>query len=518
MTDPSPTSERRTPSLSVNTIAQSSPLMIGYLTSFLSAPIVLSGLGLRAFGIWALTGALAQYANLLDFGVGQVLVRFVALYDAEGARGDIGEVLAVGLSTIVVIAIFLLTASFATAGILAHHIGGISVEDMRTLLLCASWMLCAAMLVKVVTAYPIGLRRMIAPNVAMCAGAIINFIFSVGAILISPHLVFYALANATASFVTLVVVAVVILAMRPRMPLRMPKKSSIGILLRFSVQNQVLSLANLVNFQSDKVVIALFIGPSAAGAYELSNRVAAAARQVGVYTVSAMIPTLTAQRAKSSREALAKVYKRLTRQSSTLAFPFLILTAALAPLVLKAWLGTVPAYSSTILVALSLAYIVNTTTGVGNALSYADGKPGISARAATATAIVNIALTVGLAPAFGVWGVMTGTIIALSGGATYQVFLVHKHFKIPMRQYLEATGPTFAVSVALAVPVVIAVVFSLGLGRWLQAGICVALAAIYLGCYFYAAMRMRALPGSLTRIMKRSRLPMLDVGAQVNSS
>ncbi len=510
--------KRRSPnggrsSLALNTVAQSSPLIVGYIVSFLSAPIVLGGLGLRAFGIWAVSGALAQYANLLDFGVGQVLVRFIALHDTEGARDAIGEDLAVGLATVVVITAFLACASFATAGVLAYHLGGITPNNMRTLLLCSSWMLCAAMLVKVLTAYPIGLQRMVAPNVAMSASAIINFVFSISAILIRPQLVFYALANATASLITVLMVTVVILFMRPKMPVRIPQIARLWTLLRFSVQNQVLSLATLVNFQSDKVVIALIVGPSAAGAYELSNRVAAAARQVGVYTTLAMIPTFTAQRARSSRDALASVYERLTKQSSALAFPILILTAALAPLILKAWLGKAPAYSSTILVALSLAYILNTTTGVGNALAYADGKPGLSARAASVTAIANITLTVGLAPSFGVWGVMTGTIIALSGGALYQVYLVHRHFKIPMRQYRDATLPTLAVGTALAIPVVGVTIFSIGMGRWIQAAICVILAASYLCVYGYGAMRLQALPRTLIRILQRHSMAVLDVGS-----
>lgn len=500
------------PSLALNTIAQSSPLMIGYLASFLSAPIVLGGIGLRAFGIWALTGALAQYANLLDFGVGQVLVRFVALHDAEGSREAIGEVLAVGLCTITVIATVLVGASFGSAAALAHQLGGISPSQMRVLLLCSTTMLCGSMLVNVMTAYPIGLRRMIVPNIAKSGGAVVNFAFSVGAIAIKPQLVFYAQANAAASLLTVLMVGIVVLATRPSMPLRIPRISRVRSLLRFSVQNQVLALASLINFQSDKVVIALFVGPSAAGAYELSNRVAAAARQVGVYTASAMIPTLTAQRAKSSRDTLVAVYQRLTKQSSALAFPFLILTAALAPLILRAWLGKAPPYSAIILIGLSLAYIINTTTGVGNALAYADGKPGIAARAASTTAVVNIVLTVGLAPLFGVWGVMAGTIVALSAGALYQVVLVHRHFEIPLRQYLDATRPSFLVAFTLAIPVILVAALSPDLSRFVQAAMCICLATLYLGCYFYGALRLGVLPGTITRLLQRRPAAVLSVG------
>ena len=72
------TAHRRGPSLLRNTVAQSAPLMVGYIFSFVSAPVVIAGLGLRQFGIWALTGALAQYVALLDLGAGASLSRFIA--------------------------------------------------------------------------------------------------------------------------------------------------------------------------------------------------------------------------------------------------------------------------------------------------------------------------------------------------------------------------------------------------------------------------------------------------------
>ena len=67
-------------SLVRNSVALAVPKFSGYVFSFISAPVVLTGLGLRQFGIWALTGALAQYGSLLDLGVGASLARFVAAH------------------------------------------------------------------------------------------------------------------------------------------------------------------------------------------------------------------------------------------------------------------------------------------------------------------------------------------------------------------------------------------------------------------------------------------------------
>ena len=64
-----------------NTMAQSASFGLGYLYSFLLAPFMIGRLGLDAFGIWAVTGAFASYAGLLDLGIGMSLSRFVAVYE-----------------------------------------------------------------------------------------------------------------------------------------------------------------------------------------------------------------------------------------------------------------------------------------------------------------------------------------------------------------------------------------------------------------------------------------------------
>ncbi len=182
-------------------------------------------------------------------------------------------------------------------------------------------------------------------------------------------------------------------------------------------------------------MIAIFVGPAAAGAYELANRIAAAARSVGVYTFSAMVPTLTVELRQTGRAAWANTYARLTACTTALGVPVLCLTAALAPILIGAWLGDAPQHSAFVLAALSLAYVLSTTTGVGFSFAYAAGFPGLPAVSAVVTAAANVVSTAALAPAFGIWGVLTGTVIAFSAGALLQVLLVHRRLQMPLVLY-----------------------------------------------------------------------------------
>ena len=58
---------------------------------------MLHQLGLDLFGVWAVTGAMATYAGLLDLGITRSLARFIALYDVEDDRPAIRECVGLGL-------------------------------------------------------------------------------------------------------------------------------------------------------------------------------------------------------------------------------------------------------------------------------------------------------------------------------------------------------------------------------------------------------------------------------------
>ena len=129
----------------------------------------------------------------------------------------------------------------------------------------------------------------------------------------------------------------------PAALLPVPALGQARAFLAYSTKNQIVRLMDLVNYQTDKIVIAFTVGPTAAGAYELANRVAIAVRQVGVYATSAIDIELTSllrdARAASGASSLPPLHRDSPRSS---AFPPVLLAMATAPLLLRAWLSHTP--------------------------------------------------------------------------------------------------------------------------------------------------------------------------------
>jgi O-antigen/teichoic acid export membrane protein len=192
-------------------------------------------------------------------------------------------------------------------------------------------------------------------------------------------------------------------------------------------------------------------------------------------------------------------YARLNEVTAAVSFPPVLLTMATAPLLLAAWLAHAPPNSTAVLVALSGAYLLSVSTGVGYAVAVAAGHPGVVAKASVGASIANILLTASLAPAFGVWGVLAGTVVALSGGAVAQMILVHRRFDLPASSYVGAVAPALRMHVILAAPVAVISYAHLVHGRAGQTVLFVLLSVGYLAACGIWAVRSGRLPEAITR-------------------
>lgn len=439
-------------SLFRNTAAQSAPVITTTIFGFLLAPLMLNRLGLAQFGVWAVTGALAQYARLLDLGITNSISRFVALYDAEGNRRAIEETVAVGLVAASLVGLVAVAAAAAAAPLVQDVLGVLSVGEMRVVLISAAGISAAYLLAAVINAVPIGLRQMGPPNVANTAGNVVNFAASIAALLISTQLGVYALANLGAGLVGLLFSAIALLRVWRRPFLRRPTRSRSRTIVGFGVKSQLVTLANLVNVQTDKLIIAAMLGPRTAGAYEIGNRVVQGVLSVGLLTLSAMIPTATADIVKRGRQVIVEYLERYTVRSLAIAFPLFGAVCVAAPYLLEAWLGQVPPDSVAIIVLLSASFAVSLTTGVAMTLIVADGHPGIVAQTATIVVVLNVGATLAAAPVFGLWGVLVATVAAEIIASAIFLIRFHRRYELSAKPFLESVGRPAAVSLAAAVP------------------------------------------------------------------
>lgn len=481
-----------------NTVAQTAGVVVGYLFSFLLAPLMLSRLGLDKFGVWAVTGAFATYAGLLDLGVGRSLIRFVAVFEAEEDALSIRRSLGLGLLSVTAVGLVALAVVASLAQPISAQFGVLDGDEMRWVLLASVAIYSFNGYSGVFNALGIGSRRMVPPNVAIVIGACLNFSISVVTLLLTRSLVAYAAANAVAAALSMVPTYIAMRKIRRGPYFALPTRSLARRILSFSVKDQIGWIADLVNFQTDKIIIAFAVDVRAAAIYEIASRVVLGVRGIAIMTVSAMIPTAAAAIAAEGRGVVRDMYRRYTLRSCAVAFPLFVVCSATSPFLLIFWLSKAPGDSELLVPFLTLAYMFNLTTGVGSTISLAAGHPGVVSLNSVLIAILNLAFTLALAPLFGIWGVVGGTFAALLLGSLWFNWRFIRLFRLRAADFIFGVLPTGVLALALAIPsTVLSLVIGSPSGRlpaafWLAIG-----STLYLLPYWILATRWDMLPAKM---------------------
>lgn len=485
-------------SLFRNTFAQSAGLIAGSALSFLLAPLMLSRLGLDKFGVWAVTGAFATYAGLLDLGVGRSLIRFVAVFDSEEREDRIAQCVGLGLLAVTAVAVPALAGAALLAPVLSDKLGVLDEAQMRAVAMASAGIWTLNGYQSVLSCVALGKRRMVPPNLAFATGSAINFALSVAALLASTSLVVYAFANVVAALLALIPGFLAMRFVWHRPYWRVPPRRLVREVLSYGVKDQVGWIAELINLETDKVVIALLVDIRAAAVYEIVARVVAGVRSVAIMSVSAMIPTAAARIVSEGREVIGPMLRRYTRLSCGVSFPLFMLAACTAPFLLVAWLGRAPGDSEILVPFLTFAFVFNSSTGAATTIARGAGKPGVVASNEILIALLNVLFTVALAPALGLWGVVAGTVIAISAGSMWMIGRVLGAFGLPWADFLGSAGPPALVAIAAAVaPAVVSILVGAPPDRAIALLLLAGTVPLYALPYWALATRLDLLPAKL---------------------
>lgn len=423
-------------SVRANTLAQAAPLVAGYGLNIVATPVLVSHLGLAAFGVWAISGAVAQYGALLDLGLTRSVTRFVALSHARGSSRGEAETVTVALGAVLIVGVLLVPICWAVAILLRLAVPSTALAELRLLLMCAVVVLICGLLSKCLASVAFGRGRMVTMNILLAIGSCGPLVGGVASLAwFEADLGLFALASAGGSIAGLLVVAAGLLATERLVGFARPSKSRLRELLAFGSKGQSILVADLLVFQSSKIVLGAVLGPAAAGAYELGSRIALGGRAFGTLPTNALTPLLTREFAlgglDSLREATLSALARTTCVGMYVPFG----VAAVAPTFMPLWLGHVPADVTVIAIFLSLAFVLNIATALVTVTALAAGEAGVVARSALTTALSNALFIVPAVYLLGQWGALASVIGSTMLGACYGVYLAGKKVGIDQTAY-----------------------------------------------------------------------------------
>jgi O-antigen/teichoic acid export membrane protein len=225
---------------------------------------------------------------------------------------------------------------------------------------------------------------------------------------------------------------------------RLYVRAPIAITLKFAelreflghgVKIQISDWAQIINFQFDKFLIASFLGLGVVAPYEVANRSVLALRSIPSSGLDSFLSTAAIGRISGAD--VWQRYQTVTRLAAIAVIVFMIAPLAVAPIFLYAWTGEMGYTSRWVFLGLLLGTAGNVLALPAAAMAQAAGRADLQARAAIASIVINIPLSIVLVLEWGMAGAAAGTAVAMLGGAGLLLMHVHRAYDQPLSETLK---------------------------------------------------------------------------------
>jgi O-antigen/teichoic acid export membrane protein len=385
--------------------------------SLASVPFLLRGLGIQAFGVWALLqsfSAVTGWLSLADLGVGLAATRHIA---DHASRDDV-DARDRGIATTLLLC-STIGASFALLVAVigptvfpgAFNVPASLENPARFAVLVFSGQALFELIAGGAGACLDGLQRVDLSRLADAGRRTLVVGAAATTALLGGGLPGVAIAATSASAVGAVFALLLLRRQVSHIPLRFDR-SVARQLLRYGRSVWSLNVSGVLHRTMDRLVVGVVLGPAAVALVEIATQVqngVAAVLGAASYTVASGAAWL---HGLGGPERLRQLVLRASRYACLVTLPLCALVSTLAAPIIATWLG--PAYGDAAdLVRLALLYVATQAAlASGTNVLVGTGRAARIVRPAIAAVVTNLVASVVLVRQFGVAGAFVATLLS----------------------------------------------------------------------------------------------------------
>jgi O-antigen/teichoic acid export membrane protein len=394
-------------------------MSLNIVFSLFVTPLVVRSLEKELYGIWSFLNGLLAYSDLLYLGLGSALIKFVAQYRLRG------DLLALNRLVSVVFSVYIALGTLSLAGltVLSQFVAQLFAEPLVGASARAAALTCVLL----------GVRVMLAFVSSVFAGvlcgqnrfALVNGV-SIGSVTLRAAAIWYLLPG-TSPLVTLasIITAIAVLEMlalsviawstNPDLSMRpvTPQAYELRQLYKFGIQSFLLVFAIKLISYSDTTIIAMMLGATSVALYSLPLQLVEYVRIVIGGISGVFLPRLAVLVDSGDFMTLRRVYLSSIRIAGLVGAWLIGNVIALGVPFLTLWVGSDFGEPATyVLVFLCVAAWLHILSSQLPLPFYqALNLLATPARVLLIEASANVALSILLAPRFGIAGVAAATLL-----------------------------------------------------------------------------------------------------------
>lgn len=416
----------------LNTAAEVFARFGGLVIGLVMTPFLITSLGEERYGLWAVLGSLAGYFGLLDLGLGATFVRFLAQHAARGEPKQVRQIMTLGFGFYLLLGALLWPLAHGLAPHLVRflklspELGPSAVQLFLTIYVyffatsaCSIFGALLSALGRMRITALVGLGG----QVAYSAAVVLLVQRGWGLQGVAAALFLQLAVNAS---------ALAFICRRLYGPIwANPLTIESGLfrqLLSFGGWLQLNKIADTINQESDRFLIAGFVSVAQVTPYEIANRPAFLTKMIPLGFLGALLPKAASLQAP---EALNRLYVRGSRYLALITLGLAGFVMSIGPVLVLVWMGRAFPGVPLLIGILVLSYALHNMTGVATTVLRASGTPRYEAYYSILGAAVNLAATLALAPRYGLLGILLGTAIGSIVGSSFMIGLFHRLRRLP---------------------------------------------------------------------------------------
>jgi len=398
----------------VNTVLVGTRTLVSGIVALALLPLLIARIGPTPAGLFVFASTMTGYFNAVEYGLGMTVTKYVAEHRATGDAAQLGSVLraslvvliatglAVGLA-ITLVAVLAGQALFGAPVVRDQATAALLVAAIIGVLYWPSRMGVSALR---------GLERYDLCAVIEMAGSLLTFLLIYVATFFTR-----SVPILTALFglpLVLEGVSAGVLAW-PHLGLRRGVGRWRGTHLRptlgFSAGMFLIGISDTLIYESDRAVIATFVGAAAIVVYEIALRPHTAVRLISGLIGSALLSVSARLAAQDRARRLRELVLVGSLYGIVLTIPFVVLVLLLARPIIVAWVGIGYSHYAVYVQIFVSYWLLGANTGVLVTAIFGVGRIRVFVWMTVGGAAVTLGLSIALAIAWGTVGVIWGTVI-----------------------------------------------------------------------------------------------------------
>lgn len=445
-----------------NTLANGAGQFVSVVISLVMTPFLIDGLGVEAYGVFALALTLTffgGYAALADLGVEGAAVRYVAEARSDRDVDAVNRTVSTAAAFFGAIALVLTPLLVLLSSVLVDVF---EVSDDLEHAATVTFALIAGQLVfdlpsRALFAVLEGSQRFTVFQGIEVTRALIQAALFTAILIWEPRVEYLAAAMVASSAVVLVLAwlfshrAMADLHVRPSNVSRVVLRR----LLVFGGGLLALRVMGTLYRQMDKVIIGTVLGVRLVTPYDVANKIHSGAGLVQSIASSALLPATAYARAQ--RDVLRDMYLRGSSYAVAVTMPVVVAGFIFAEDLIRTWVGeslTDDATAATRWFFVYLAIVLPHVVGVSVLTGL--GKLRWVLVNAVLVLAVNLGLSIALVSPLGIEGVVIGTVASNALSFPFLLVLLTREFEVGLGEWFRAIVapnlPGIAVQAAAAAP------------------------------------------------------------------